>query len=591
MDSASSSDSYSTLPSQRSSIAIDTIGGGDGEEEEEDDRQPVAQAAYSSAGSRRGGEAAAKNANGKITLSSPLMSNGQAKHDQTDEENSEIGITSLSDADAESETEAADAAKRFLCCSSSKGSFIRSESFLLGLSSFALLVCWLINNILWVYCSYYFGVLYAFYLDQSTTVMYLLFLTPMVAWKRWGPGGHVARMSAEAAQLANARDAMVRSDSSAAAAVMAVGGDASAAMVAAEDASGSSIPIILAPMPARRYFVMGLLDAVYDLLTTLASPRTSGPVQNLLFQLPVPLAMVLVRLWPAGGSDGQKMHTGFKKGEYLGAAIIVGGAIVSIWPQLVANPDDGSDGSDDSTGDDSTPTPSNSPSSILIYTIGVVFYTISSVYKESSLKSAPEHTDVWTVSFIENSWALMIGFLLTPVLWIPGIGEDIPSTTWPHFKAGAGCMFKGESTLDPTAQCENILWLCALWITSNIGVNVLGLVVVRRGDSVVYNLVNSVQLPLSNLLFTSSFIMTTALASPIDGAMWGGLAIVAVGVAIYHFLPLFQPRKSSLKIAVEAAGIESRKEELIEVAKPKDRENGIEVDANEAESYLSIADE
>ena len=92
---------------------------------------------------------------------------------------------------------------------------------------------------------------------------------------------------------------------------------------------------------------------------------------------------------------------------------------------------------------------------------------------------------------------------------------------------------------NPTAQSEILSWwICIIWIVSNVGVNVFGLIVVRSGGAVYSTLSSSVQLPITHLLFTSGFIITAALATIIDSAMWAGLAIACVGVAAYHFLNL-----------------------------------------------------
>jgi hypothetical protein len=301
----------------------------------------------------------------------------------------------------------------------------------------------------------------------------------------------------------------------------------------------------------------------------MASPQTSAPVQNLLFQLPVPLAMGLSKLvFPR--------TRGYVRGQYIGATVIVVGAIISILPQLIHPPPP----EENATGT-SASAPDNNVGSVLLYLAGVAWYSIGSVYKEWALKKAPT-VDYWYMSvaytrhfcvgvsrcvcclpdgavffsplltyfllrpallwccrtLVENWWCFLLGFPMIPFLWIPGVGRDTPSTTWPHFKAGAKCMFLGVSDLDPDAKCDNLLSLCFVWILCNVIVNVLGLSVCRRGDAVLYSLVNSIQLPLSNMMYASAFIMTAALATQFDQAMWVGLMVVSAGFVCYQFMPL-----------------------------------------------------
>jgi hypothetical protein len=72
----------------------------------------------------------------------------------------------------------------------------------------------------------------------------------------------------------------------------------------------------------------------------------------------------------------------------------------------------------------------------------------------------------------------------------------------------------------------------------NVTSNLLSLAVCRHGDSVLYNLLNGVQLPISNLLYASPVIMTAALATSLDFTVWIGLVIVTAGFLIYQFMPL-----------------------------------------------------
>jgi hypothetical protein len=127
---------------------------------------------------------------------------------------------------------------------------------------------------------------------------------------------------------------------------------------------------------------------------------------------------------------------------------------------------------------------------------------------------------------------------------IPYMGTDTPSNTWPHFEAGAKCTFMGVTNMemDPSAQCASLWWICCLWILANIAANVTGLAVCRKGSAVLYNVVNSVQLPILNLLYSSSFVMTAALATEFNDAMWVGLVVCCAGFIVYQFVPLQSPR-------------------------------------------------
>jgi hypothetical protein len=227
--------------------------------------------------------------------------------------------------------------------------------------------------------------------------------------------------------------------------------------------------------------------------------------------------VTLKLLWPGS--------TSYLLGQYVGSFIIIVGAVLSVLPQLI-HPVEAIGLAD------------NRWTALLTYTGGVIFYSFGTIYKAHALKHAPL-IDYWYVSFVENAWNFVLGFLFLPLLWIPGMSQaESPTASWPNFQGGYTCFFHGYSPMDPNATCGQLWWISILWIASNIWVNVLGLVVCRLGDSVIFNVVNSVQLPLTNLCLASSFLMTTALVSPFSPMMGFAVGCTFVGFGIYSFLPM-----------------------------------------------------
>jgi hypothetical protein len=298
-----------------------------------------------------------------------------------------------------------------------------------------------------VYCSTYAGQTYAFWLMISTDLMYISYLAPIVAYKLY--------------------------------------------------VSKTITQTMRDTVSWKVYMIMGLLDSLYDIGTSMSSPRVTGPVQNLLFQLPVPLSMLVSKIvWP------KSCH--YTRGKYVGSVILVIGSIVALWTQIFDGSTDDSNDATDANGN--VIAPDNNFGAVIIYLLGVVFYTLSSVYKEYALKDAPT-IDYYYLSLLENVWLLLFAFLFVPLLWIPGqratrggimfsyssllffrvfmsplcslshrcstharvrclgdllfvgMGTDTAANTFPHFWGGAKCMLTGESEYDPNAQCGSILWL------------------------------------------------------------------------------------------------------------------------------------
>lgn len=103
----------------------------------------------------------------------------------------------------------------------------RSVNYLY-LCSFLLLIGWVGNNIGWMYVSLYFGPVYAFFQTQSTALLFVLMQAPIVGWRIF-------------------RTKTITSE-------------------------------MRATVRWRVYAIMGLFDALYNILTSMASPYTSGPV-------------------------------------------------------------------------------------------------------------------------------------------------------------------------------------------------------------------------------------------------------------------------------------------------------------------------
>jgi hypothetical protein len=109
------------------------------------------------------------------------------------------------------------------CCDTSSRTY-------LYLCSFILLVGWVLNNIGWIYVSMYFGQTYGYWSDQATAVLFIAMQAPVVLYRIYG--------------------------------------------------SKSITKEMRATVHWRVYATMGLLDALYNLLTTMSSPYTSGPVSS-----------------------------------------------------------------------------------------------------------------------------------------------------------------------------------------------------------------------------------------------------------------------------------------------------------------------
>ena len=337
-----------------------------------------------------------------------------------------------------------------------------SRLLLLAINFIILLVIWVSTNVIWVIVSVHTTVTYVFFLDQCTTIIFLIGGTPLLLQRYWS--GKVT-------------DAMKS-------------------------------------FPWQRMATIGLLDALYGLFTTVGSTYTPGPFQILLFQLPIPICMAASLL-----IYGQS----YRVGQYSGAVLMFVGACVSILPSLLWPPDK------------SASEQATTVVDVCLYGLGVVFYSINSLYKEWALRSY--ELDVVYLLIIENWWNWFITFFLFPIMLIPGVSVDTPATVWPHFYNGFYCMVFGISYDDPSAICDGLWILTTVYSLGNLLCNIWMLIVIQLGSALYMNIVNALQLPLCNVFYAMPFIMGP-LATSFTHPMLAGLIVTCFGFFVYQFMPL-----------------------------------------------------
>jgi drug/metabolite transporter (DMT)-like permease len=292
----------------------------------------------------------------------------------------------------------------------------------------ALVAAFVSNNVTWVYVSDYAGETYAFALDQFTTGAVLIPQVPFVLWSL--KTGRIGREEIRA-------------------------------------------------VPSLVLMIIGSVDAVYDILSSMGSPYTPGPIQTIMFQLPIPLTMLLSYL-----ATGKR----FKTGQYVGGFVILSGCFLSVLPGIIDVMN--GKGKGDNTGQQIK------AASVLISFIAVLFYSCNSVYKEErALKSTI--VNVWFLSSAISLINFIMSFIFVPLLWIPGMGNDTPSNTFPHLWAGWKCIVIGESDMDPNARCGDLKYIMIISIISNVSVNVLTLQLIRSGSAVLLQIVSGVQFVVS----------------------------------------------------------------------------------------------
>ena len=192
---------------------------------------------------------------------------------------------------------------------------------------------------------------------------------------------------------------------------------------------------------------------------------------------------------------------------------------------------------------------------ILVYFIGVFFFSVNCVLKENILKDTS--VDIFTLSFIDNTLAFTLTFLCIPLLFIPHVSLDTPATFLSHTVSGLHCFFSGEALSADRAVselggvgCDGVWLETVLFAISNVVLQSVMLFVLRISSSFTLNVLSTLQLPLSSLALSSPLMGSGR--SHLTLASIVGMVGVSIGSGLYGFAELEGKREDAAIMGVAA---------------------------------------
>jgi len=231
--------------------------------------------------------------------------------------------------------------------------------------------------------------------------------------------------------------------------------------------------------------------------------------------------------------------------QYIGAVIVLGGLVLSVWPSFF-----GGKGAGPWSWD-------------LIFFTATIPTALSGVYKEIGFRSVDD-MDVWYL----NGWVILPQFIiglfyapLAAVMSDPPIAlSDIIPQVWQGFQCWllgtnfitrargfdcseeVTCGNKGfkiccDSCDGSLPGVSNISALIALlaYMFANIGYNVLLVLVIKHGSAALMYVTSTIVLPLATICFTFGFLLGEH-KQAFDPYNGGGLAVVLFGLLVYRFV-------------------------------------------------------
>eukprot|EP00126_Sphaerothecum_destruens_P000204 Sdes_comp10247_c0_seq1m1873 len=240
--------------------------------------------------------------------------------------------------------------------------------------------------------------------------------------------------------------------------------------------------------------------------------------------------------------------------QYIGALVILGGLVVSVWPALV-----GSAGSAGPVLWD------------VMFFLTTVPTAISAVYKEIVFRSVAD-MDVW---YLNGYVALFQFFFGLPYAPLAAVMTNLKVADIPqNLYQGLLCFLLGTNfvTQDPLAPLANAtcsvaancgqlikccdscdgsipsvsavsaFWGMALYLLANLSYNILMVLVIKHGSAALMYVASTVVLPMGAVCFTFPLLLGVHAKqfTVYDGS---GLVVVLLGLIIYRFLGEIQSKE------------------------------------------------
>ncbi|KAF4649298.1 hypothetical protein FOZ61_005236 [Perkinsus olseni] len=256
--------------------------------------------------------------------------------------------------------------------------------------------------------------------------------------------------------------------------------------------------------PQYKFAIMGLLDGLGTLFSSIGGPSTPGQFQTVLNQTLIPVTMICSSL---------VLGTTYNIKSIGAAFIVFASACIIVIPSLsgasIAN---------------------CSCLSVCLYFLSNIPMALSNVYKESGFNNYA--VGVWTMTAYVAAYQTIISFglgFLQCVPYLSGQPGGVPLSP-------KSVVFNFLNAFSFSIGPAGLLLLT--YCVVNLVFNVLGVAVTRYGSAlqvgaIMCSLAYAVKLPVSSLLYTSSFIMGEEYAESFSPYSLVGVVGVTIGFILY----------------------------------------------------------
>eukprot|EP00941_MAST-03F_sp_MAST-3F-sp1_P000511 g511.t1 len=305
----------------------------------------------------------------------------------------------------------------------------------------------------------------------------------------------------------------------------------------------------------KNFAVMGALDCLFNILSTLPVQHIGGSLANVLSQTVLPINMLLAFIF---------LSTRYKNCHYLGACLVIYGVLVKMMPGIFPK------GVCDSSPDASTLKEEGGEVGggelvgwVLLLVFSQLFSAGSNVYKEIALKGTD--MDEWYMNLYVALWQVAFGVLCFWQGYVGAFTDPLPAIgscedcTWSNMLQGSFECFAGNDDVTvygltskqcttndgrpgPNDTCQiscstdvdgTPYGVFAVFLIFNIAFNLLMLYVFKHGSSVLFVVANAVRLPLVQILLLSQEIAGSATQKFTTFDLYA-LPCLALAIIVYY---------------------------------------------------------
>jgi drug/metabolite transporter (DMT)-like permease len=315
--------------------------------------------------------------------------------------------------------------------------------------------------------------------------------------------------------------------------------------------TGGFVPEITTCRYKIHYCIIGMFNAINGVLIIFSNPHVSGILQAILAQAVIPFTLVLSVVW---------LRTRYSVLQYIGAAIVIGGVVVSLVPTFDTSASSGNSTAHRNASTAATMTgfggallgDSNNNQAVIwavLFTLGQLPSACLSIYQEKMFAESAKEVNV----FYMMSWAMLSQWVLLavafPINFVPWFGAISVDDAGGYLTNATVCLF---NLTGAAPQCGFALLDLGLCVLTMLGTNLVQAFLVKYSSAVLMMFIITLVTPVTAIAFTFKFLMGDDVET-VNVLEIVALLVLMAGICIYRWkaiVAVFRPLQSAAAVSL-----------------------------------------